>query len=48
MIHETLSLQDKITTFKSLAISKILLLALCTTVSKDIIEELNEIQKKVF
>ena len=47
MIHETLSLQDKITTFKSLAIFKIVFLALCTIVSKDI-EELNEIQKKVF
>ena len=39
-----LSLEGKITTFKSLAISKIVHLALLTIVPKNI-EELNEIQK---
>ena len=41
-----LSLEDKITIFKSLALSKIVYLALLTIVPKSIIEELNEIQKK--
>ena len=41
-----LSLEDKTTTFKSFAISKIVYLALLTIVSKHIIKELNEIQKK--
>ena len=41
-----LSLEDKINMFKSLALSKIVYLALLTIVPKSIIEELNEIQKK--
>ena len=41
-----LSLEVKITTYKSLAISKIVHLALLTIVHKNIIEELNEIQKR--
>ena len=41
-----LSLEGKITNFKSLALSKIVYLALLTIVPKSIIEELNEIQKK--
>ena len=41
-----LSLEGKITIFKSLTLSKILYLALLTIVPKSIIEELNEIQKK--
>ena len=41
-----LSLECKITIFKSLALSKIVHLALLTIVLKDVIEELNEIQKK--
>ena len=41
-----LSLEGNITIFKSLALSKIVYLALLTIVSKRIIEELNEIQKK--
>ena len=41
-----LSLEGKITIFKSLALSKIVYLALLTIVPKSIIEELNEIQKK--
>ena len=41
-----LSLEDKTTIFKSLAISKIVYLALLTIVPKNIIEELNEIQNK--
>ena len=40
-----LSLEGKITIFKSLALSKIVHLALLTIVPKNI-EELNEIQKK--
>ena len=42
-----LSLEGKITIFKSLALSKIVYLALLTIVPKSIIEELNEIQKKL-
>ena len=38
-----LSQEDKITTFKSLAISKIVYLALLTIVPKNMIEKLNEI-----
>ena len=41
-----LSLEGKITIFKSLALSKIVYLALLTIFPKSIIEELNEIQKK--
>ena len=41
-----LSLECKITIFKSLALSKIVYLALLTIVPKSIIEALNEIQKK--
>ena len=41
-----LSLEGKITIFKSLALSEIVYLALLTIVPKSIIEELNEIQKK--
>ena len=41
-----LSLEGKITMIKSLALSKIVYLALLTIVPKSIIEELNEIQKK--
>ena len=41
-----LSLERKITISKSLALSKIVYLALLTIVPKSIIEELNEIQKK--
>ena len=41
-----LSLEGKITIFKSLALSKIVYLVLLTIVPKSIIEELNEIQKK--
>ena len=41
-----LSLESKITIFKSLALSKIVHLALLTNVPKSIIEELDEIQKK--
>ena len=41
-----LSLEGKITFFKSLAISKIVHLASLTIVPKNIIEELNEMQKK--
>ena len=40
-----LSLEGTITTFKFLVISKIVYLALLTIVPKNIIEELNEIQK---
>ena len=40
-----LSLEGKITIFKSLALSKIVYLALLTIVPKSIIKELNEIQK---
>ena len=42
-----LSLEGKITIFKSLAFSKIVYLALLTIVPKNIIKELNQIQKKV-
>ena len=42
-----LPLQGKMTTFKSLEISKILYLALVTIVPKNIIEELNEFQKTI-
>ena len=45
MAHET-SLEGKIIILKSLALSKIVYLALLTIVPKSIIEELNEIQKK--
>ena len=41
-----LSLVGKINTFKSLAISKIVYLALLTIVPKNIIKQLNEVQKK--
>ena len=41
-----LSLEGKITSFKSLPISKIVQLALLTIFTKNIIEKLNEIQKK--
>ena len=41
-----LSLEGKTTIFRSLALSKIVYLALLTIVPKSIIEELNEIQKK--
>ena len=41
-----LSLEDKITIFKSLALSKTAQFALLTIVPKNIIEEVNEIQKK--
>ena len=41
-----LSPEGKITIFKSLALSKIVYLALLTIVPKSIIEKLNEIQKK--
>ena len=41
-----LSLEGKITIFKSLALSKVVYLAVLTIVLKSIIEELNEIQKK--
>ena len=41
-----LSLEGKITIFKSLALSKIVYLAVLTIAPKSIIEELNEIQKK--
>ena len=41
-----LSLKGKLTIFKSLAISKIVYLTLFTIAFKDIIEELNEIQKR--
>ena len=41
-----LSLEGKITIFKSLALSKIVYLALLTIVPKIIIEELNEIQNE--
>ena len=41
-----LSLEGKINIFKSLALSKIVHLALFTIVPKNIIEELNDIQKK--
>ena len=41
-----LSLEGKITIFKSLAWSKIVHLALHTIIAKNIIEKLNEIQKK--
>ena len=41
-----LSVEVKITTYKSLAISKIVHLVLLTIVPKNIIEELNEIQKR--
>ena len=40
-----LSLEGKITIFKSLALSKIVFLALLTIIPKSIIKELNEIQK---
>ena len=45
MAHENLFLAGKITIFKSLALSKIVYLALLTIVPKSIIEELNETQK---
>ena len=41
-----LSLEGKITIFKSFALSKIVYSALLTIASKSIIKELNEIQKK--
>ena len=41
-----LSLEGKITIFKSLVLSKIVYLALLTIAPKSIIEELNEIQKQ--
>ena len=41
------TLEDKITIFNSLARSIIVYLALLTIVPKNIIEELNEIQKKL-
>ena len=41
-----LSLEGKITIFKSLALSKVVYLAVLTILHKSIIEELNEIQKK--
>ena len=41
-----LSLEGKITIFKSLALSKIVYLVLLTIVPKSIVEELNETQKK--
>ena len=41
-----LSLEGKLTIFKSLAISKIVYLALLTIVFKNIMEELNKIQKR--
>ena len=41
-----LSLEGKITIFKSFALSKIGYLALLTIALKSIVEELNEIQKK--
>ena len=47
MAHENLFLAGKITIFRSLALSKIIYLALLTIVPKSIIEELNEIQKKL-
>ena len=43
-----LSLEGKITIFKSLAISKIVYLALLTIVPKNVIFELKEIQNKLF
>ena len=46
MVHETLSQEGKIIIFKSVAISKIVNLVLLTIVPKNIVEELNEIQKK--
>ena len=45
MIH--LSLEVKITTFKSLAIYKIVYLALLTIYPKSIIKKLNEIRTKI-
>ena len=47
MRHEA-STEDTITTFKPLAISAIIHLALLTTVPKNIIKELNEIQKGLY
>ena len=46
MVHETLSQEGKIIIFKYVAISKIVNLVLLTIVPKNIVEELNEIQKK--
>ena len=41
-----LSLEGKITLFKSLSISKIVYLALLTLIPNSVLEELKEIQKK--
>ena len=46
MANKTLSLEGKITIFKSLAISKIVYLALLSIVPKNVIFELKEIQNK--
>ena len=43
-----LTLQRKITIFKTLVISKIIHLSLVTNASTQIINELNKIQKKLF
>ena len=45
-MRRNLPLEGKITIFKSLALSKIVYLALLTIVPKSIIEELNEIQNE--
>ena len=42
-----LSLEGKITLFKSLSISKIVYLALLTLIPNSVLEELKEIQKKI-
>ena len=47
MAHENLSLEGKKIIFKSLAIPKVVYLTLVTIVPKNVIEKLNEIQKKV-
>ena len=46
MANKTLSLEGKITIFKSLAISKIVYLALLSIVPKNVIFELKEIRNK--
>ena len=46
MANKTLSLEGKITIFKSLAISKIVYLALLTIVAKNVIFDLKEIENR--
>ena len=48
MAYEKLTLEGKITIFKSLAISKIVHLAIITKVPNAVIEELKQTQKRLF